>query len=259
MTSTLAFPTDRLAKLLLPGPAGQLEVITTSPEIVRTPPTIAVICHPHPLFSGTMHNKVIYTLARCFNSMGLATVRFNFRGVGLSQGEYANGIGESDDLLAILRWLKESCSDVYSQQLGFCQGAAKTKQPECIKIHEDCSFPGNTDKNSSAKSTAIWLAGFSFGAYVAARVAKIWPVKQLICVAPPIENFPFKELPPFPCPWILVQGDADEVVSPAAVFSWLNSLEHPPEVIKIHGASHFFHGKLIELRDCLITTLNKTH
>ncbi len=218
MISTLAFPTDRLAKLLLPGPAGHLEAMTTSPETPRTPPAIAVICHPHPLFGGTMHNKVIYTLARCFNSRGLATVRFNFRGVGLSQGDYDKGNGESDDLLAILSWLKESC-------------------------------PGS----------AVWLAGFSFGAYVAARVAKIWLVKQLICVAPPIENFPFKELPPFPCPWILVQGDQDEIVSPAAVFSWVNSLEHPPKIIKIQGASHFFHGKLTELRDCLTTILNEAH
>ena len=218
MANTLPFPTDRLAKLLLPGPAGQLEVMITSPEIPRNPPTLVVICHPHPLFGGTLHNKVIYTLARCFNSIGLAAVRFNFRGVGLSQGEYDNGNGETDDLLAILAWLKESC-------------------PE----------------------RAIWLAGFSFGAYVAARAAKVWPAKQLICVAPPIENFPFKELPPFPCPWILVQGDEDEVVSPTAVFSWVNSLEHPPEVIKIHGATHFFHGHLIKLRDCLATLLNKTH
>lgn len=217
MTMTIPFPTEQLAKLLLPGPTGQLEVMTSSPETPRSPPAIAVICHPHPLFGGTMHNKVIYTLARCFNSMGLASVRFNFRGVGLSQGGYDHGIGETDDLLAILAWLKENC-------------------PE----------------------SAIWLAGFSFGAYIAARAAKVWPVKQLICVAPPIENFPFKELPPFPCPWILVQGDKDEVISAAAVFTWVNSLEHPPEVIKIHGASHFFHGQLIELRDCLTSILNKT-
>jgi uncharacterized protein len=213
---TIPFPPDRLGKLLLPGPAGQLEVITTSPETPRHPPVIAVICHPHPLFGGTLHNKVIYTLARSFNSMGLASVRFNFRGVGLSQGEYDKGIGETDDLFAVLNWLKESC-------------------PE----------------------SDIWLAGFSFGAYVAARAAKVWPAKQLICVAPPIENFPFKELPPFPCPWILIQGDEDEVVSPTAVFTWVDSLAQPPELIKIQGADHFFHGKLIELRDCLTTTLNK--
>ena len=215
---TIPFPTDRLAKLLLSGPTGQLEIMTSSSETPRNPPAIAVICHPHPLFGGTLHNKVVYTLARCFNGLGLATVRFNFRGVGLSQGEYAQGNGESDDLLAVLAWLREHC-------------------PE----------------------SDLWLAGFSFGAYIAARVAKIWPIKQLVCVAPPIENFPFKALPPFPCPWIVIQGDEDEVVSPTAVFSWLNSLAHPPEIIRIQGASHFFHGKLIELRDCLNTTLNKIH
>lgn len=217
MINIIPFPTERQAKLLLPGPVGQLEVITTFPETPRTSQTTAVICHPHPLFGGTLHNKVVTTLARCFNSLGLATVRFNFRGVGLSQGEYDEGNGESDDLLAILTWLKES-------------------RPE---------------SNS-------WLAGFSFGAYIAARVAKLWPVKQLICIAPPIENFPFKELPPFPCPWLVVQGDEDEVVSPTAVFSWLSSLEPPPQIIKIQGASHFFHDKLIELRDSLTTTFNKT-
>lgn len=219
MINTLPFPTERQAELLLPGPVGQLEVITTFPETPQASQTTTVICHPHPLFGGSLHNKVVTTLARCFNSLGLATVRFNFRGVGLSQGEYDAGNGESDDLLAILTWLKESRSE------------------------------SNT-----------WLAGFSFGAYVAARVAKLWPVKQLICIAPPIENFPFKELPPFPCPWLVVQGDEDEVVSPTAVFSWLNSLKPPPQIIKIEGASHFFHGKLIELRDSLTTTFNKaTH
>lgn len=218
MTTTQPFPTDRQAKLRLAGPTGQLEVITTSAETPRNPRAIAVICHPHPLFGGTLHNKVVYTLARCFSARGLDTVRFNFRGVGLSQGKYDHGNGESDDLLAILAWLKESC-------------------PE----------------------RAIWLAGFSFGAYVAARAAKVWPAQQLICVAPPIDNFPFKALPPFPCPWILIQGDEDEVVSPTAVFSWVNSLEHPPKLIKIQGATHFFHGKLIELRDNLSIALTNTH
>ena len=217
MTTIVSFPTDRQAKLFIAGPVGQLEVLTTYPESPANPPTIAVICHPHPLYGGTMHNKVVYTLARSFNNMELATVRFNFRGVGMSHGEYNNGIGETDDLLAILRWLKICCP----------------QQP-------------------------IWLAGFSFGAYVAARAAKQWPIKQLICVAPPIENFPFKELPPFSCPWLLMQGDKDEIVPPRAVFSWVASLANPPQLIKILGADHFFHGHLTELRDSLVNTLNKT-
>lgn len=211
------FPTERHAKFFLPGPAGQLEVLTTYPESPVHSPPIAVICHPHPLYGGTMHNKVVYTLARCFSSMGLATLRFNFRGVGQSQGQYDNGLGETDDLLSLCHWLKTQCP---SQSIDY-------------------------------------LAGFSFGAYVAARAAKQWPIKKLICVAPPIENFPFKELPPFPCPWCLVQGDNDEIVAPDAVFSWVASLtNNPPQLIKIANADHFFHGHLIELRDSLIAALN---
>jgi uncharacterized protein len=211
---TIPFPLSREAHLLIKGPCGQLEVVTTCPEASHNPPTIAVICHPHPLFGGSLNNKVITTLTRSFSSLGLSTLRFNFRGVGKSEGHYAQGIGETEDLLALLQWLKTAC-------------------------------PEHT----------IWLAGFSFGAYVAACAAKKWPVKQLICVAPPLENFPFKTLPPFPCPWTLIQGDKDEIISAKVVFDWLKSLDHPPTLIKIKGASHFFHGHLLELRDRLISSL----
>ncbi|MDQ8038833.1 MAG: CocE/NonD family hydrolase [Rickettsiella sp.] len=214
MIKPINFPINRQANFLLKGPVGQLEVLTTQPESPRTIPAIAVICHPHPLFQGSLNNKVVTTLARSFDIMGFSTVRFNFRGVGKSQGRYDNGIGETNDLLAILQWLKIS----YSEH-------------------------------------TVWLAGFSFGAYVAARGAKEWPVKQLICVAPPIENFPFKTLLPFPCPWILIQGDEDEIVSSQAVFSWIASVKDPPQLIAIKGASHFFHGHLITLREQLLNVL----
>lgn len=217
MTTQIPFPLSPQASLQLAGPAGQLEVLTSYPESPRNPPLIAVICHPHPLFGGTLNNKVVTTLARSFKAMGFSTVRFNFRGVGKSQGDYDQGIGETEDLLALLKWLKITC-------------------PE----------------------HAIWLAGFSFGAYVAAHTAKKWPVKQLVCVAPPIENFPFKPLLPFPCPWLLIQGDHDEIVSPTAIFSWVESLANPPMVIKIKDATHFFHGHLIELREQLIAAVTPT-
>ncbi len=211
----IPFPLKPQATLLLDGPVGQLEVLTTYPESARIPPAIAVICHPHPLFGGTLNNKVVTTLARSFQMLGLSTLRFNFRGVGKSQGHYDQGIGETEDLLALLQWLKKACPQ-----------------------------------------SAIWLAGFSFGAYIAARGAKEWPVEQLICVAPPIENFPFKTLPPFTCPWLVIQGDKDEIVASTAVFSWLESLANPPTLIRIKDATHFFHGHLIELRERLITSLS---
>jgi uncharacterized protein len=206
MTMLASFPVTSQANLLLDGPAGQLEVVTSYPRNPRNPPGIAVICHPHPLFGGDLSNKVVYILARCFNDLGLSTLRFNFRGVGKSQGQYDQGNGETNDLLAILQWLKTACPQ-----------------------------------------HAVWLAGFSFGAYIAARAAKQWPTQQLVCVAPPLENFPFKSLPPFPCPWILIQGEQDEIVSPKAVFSWVAHLKNPPTLIRIKAASHFFHGHLLAL------------
>ena len=201
-------------KLFINGPAGQLEVLTYKPENIDQS-TIAVICHPHPLFGGTMHNKVVYTVARAFKDMGIPTMRFNFRGVGLSTGSYDAGIGETEDLIAILTWLKHVYPD-----------------------HR------------------IWLAGFSFGSYVAARAAKQWCIEQLILIGPPVQNFNFKELLPFDCPWLVIQGDADEVVLPEAVFSWLDSLAKPPLLIRMQGASHFFHGRLIELREEIIKALS---
>lgn len=219
MTTIVEFPLTSQANLLLEGPTGQLEVLTTYPISPRNPATTVVICHPHPLFGGNLNNKVVYTLACSFQKMGLSTVRFNFRGVSKSQGQYDNGIGETDDLLAILQWLKTTCPD-----------------------------------------HAIWLAGFSFGAYVAARATKQWPAQRLICVAPPIENFPFKPLLPFPCPWLLIQGDKDEIVSPSALFSWIESVKvNPPHLITIKEASHFFHGHLIELREQLIALLSNNN
>lgn len=197
----------------LQGPVGNLELLTEVPHEPAKSIT-AVICHPHSLFGGTMHNKVVSTLARAFKDLGLRTVRFNFRGVGASEGSYDAGKGETEDLLAILHWVQQV-------------------RPNDV----------------------IWLAGFSFGSYVAARGAHLWPVAQLVCVAPPVVNFNFAELVPFPCPWLVVQGDQDEVVAPDAVFNWLASLAEPPQLIKMIGVGHFFHRRLIELRELLIAAL----
>ncbi len=207
------FPAGDVSFSLI-GAVGKIEVLTSLPAR-DIKPMVGVICHPHPLFGGTMHNKVVYTIARAFKEMGLPTVRFNFRGVGASAGQYDEGKGETDDLLTVLQWVQQV-------------------MPEA----------------------AIWLAGFSFGSYVAARAATRWPVAQLISVAPPVINFNFAELPAITCPWLIVQGDADEIVDPEAVFNWINTLSPPPHVIRMTGASHFFHGQLIELRQVLIAHLS---
>jgi alpha/beta superfamily hydrolase len=209
------FPANE-PSFLLPGPVGDLEVVAMPPN-PESPgrSATAIICHPHPLFGGTMTNKVVSTLARTFSDLGLATVRFNFRGVGKSTGTFADGIGEIDDLLAVVEWVKQA-------------------SPQ----HE------------------IWLAGFSFGAAVSAHVATRIPVSQLVSIAPPVPRFGLLDLPPVTCPWIVVQGETDDVVQPEAVFNWVATRNPEPQLIRMAGAGHFFHGRLLELRELLVEALS---
>lgn len=95
----------------------------------------------------------------------------------------------------------------------------------------------------------LWLAGFSFGSWIAALQAKSLNAKQLISIAPPVNRFSFDEFKVPACPWLVVQGDADDVVDPEAVFKWLDDLSVKPDVIRMKGAGHFFHGRLVELRE----------
>src|SRR5271168_4366338 len=92
--------------LFLDGPAGRLEAILWSPT-AGAPAMAAVVCHPHPLFGGTMHNKVVYHAMKTFQAFGLPVLRFNFRGAGLSEGTHDNGHGEKDDLRAALDWMQQ--------------------------------------------------------------------------------------------------------------------------------------------------------
>lgn len=204
------FPKDEKT-FLLPASNGNLELHTT-PEPKDSP--IAIICHPHPLYGGTMQNKVVTTLAKTFRELNFRTIRFNFRGIGKSTGTYDNGKGELEDLLSIYHWIK-------------------TIEPE----------------------TKITLAGFSFGAYIATKASTIVPAEKLICVAPAVEHFDMSELNNIPCPWILILATADEVVSYPKQLEWLNLQKNPPFLIQIEGASHFFHGKLVELKDKLFAAL----
>ncbi|QBB72319.1 alpha/beta hydrolase [Pseudolysobacter antarcticus] len=204
--STMDFPATA-STLLLPGPAGLIEIATAMPPPDVARAGTALICHPHPLQGGTMQNKVVTTLEKALRELGLATVRFNFRGVGASTGEFDDGIGESDDVRAIAAWIRQ--------------------------VHA-----GDT----------LWLAGFSFGSFVALRTAAALDVAQLITVAPPAGRWDFAAITLPDCPWLVIQGEQDEVVDPNAVFTWLASLPSPPTLVRMAETGHFFHHRLLDLR-----------
>ena len=197
---------------LFHGIAGQLEVELWVPDNVNTH-YVAILGHPHSLQGGTMHNKVITTLVRVFGELGIASLRFNFRGVGQSAGVYDAGIGESDDMLLLAhQWLQE------------------------------------------IPTARVFFAGFSFGSYVAYRAAAQCQHALLITVAPPVHHFDYTQFSPDPSPWLVVQGDEDEVVPMSLV---LDFLSQRPTLQRIQFAEtgHFFHGKLIPLKQRLMDAI----
>ncbi|MEG3194006.1 alpha/beta fold hydrolase, partial [Lysobacter sp. D1-1-M9] len=128
--------------------------------------------------------------ARAMHQSGAATVRFNFRGVGSSEGSFEDGAGEADDLRAVVAWVRE-------------------QRPEA----------------------ELWLAGFSFGSYVAYSVAEELSPSMLVLIAPPVSRgYGFDRITPFSGRWLVIQGDADEVVDPQAVYAWVDGLAHTPEL-----------------------------
>jgi hypothetical protein len=197
--------------LSLPGPAGVLEALLEIPER-STGGRIAVICHPHPLHHGSMLNKVVHTVARAMLELGAPALRFNFRGVGASDGQYGEGIGETDDALAACAWLR-------------------------------ARYPG----------AALILAGFSFGAMVAARAAVTARPAYLITIAPPAARARrLLEGRQPDVPWLVVQGDADGVVPADEVAAWVDELDPRPELVVLPGVDHFFHGNLTVLRQTIV-------
>jgi alpha/beta superfamily hydrolase len=215
----------RAERLAIEGPAGVLQALVETPltEQGEPPgaPAFAVVCHPHPLFGGTMDNKVVYTVARAFQQLGAPAIRFNFRGVAASSGSYDEGRGEGEDALAVIAWARRR-------------------------------WPG----------TPLWLGGFSFGGAVALRIAELAGPQRLVLVAPGITrleraDFDAARAAQPACPWLIVQGDADEVVPTPAVLAWAAE-RRPlpgvarPEVNLVPGASHFFHGRINELREAVL-------
>ena len=193
------------------GPAGRLETLVEEPAPGEPLPRLAaVVCHPHPLFGGTLHNKVVHTLARSLRAGGAATLRFNFRGVGTSEGVHDGGTGETADVLAAMDWARQR-------------------------------WPG----------TDLVLAGFSFGAAIAIRAAAAAQPDWLISAAPAVDRVNLDGFVAPACSWLIVQGDADEVVSSASVVDWAGRCAPQANLRVLAGVGHFFHGRLHELADCI--------
>lgn len=195
--------------IVIEGPAGRLEGVLEAPDDAYTD-AVAVVCHPHPLYHGTMNNKVVHTVARAVNSLRRPAIRFNFRGVGESAGEYAEGDGETEDTMAVITW-------------------ARARWP----------------------AAELWLAGFSFGSFVALRSSSRAAPACLVTVAPPIRRFPVAEQPRPACPWLIVQGEDDELVDVDQVSQWAWRISPRPELVLVPDTDHLFHGRLTPLREAV--------
>lgn len=192
--------------LMLSGAAGELEALLEVPadKEIRG---CAVICHPHPQHGGAMHNKVVHTLARAFVSRQMAALRFNFRGVGKSDGRYDDAIGELDDALAATVWLQKRYAGL-----------------------------------------PLWIGGFSFGAAIAIRAATEIEAAGLVSIAPAVARFASGMRKRPTCPWLIVQGDKDELVKVDETIEWVNSLGPGPVLQVFENTEHYFHGRLVQLR-----------
>ena len=197
--------TDLTGNLFLEGPAGRLEAILREPatEVTRA----AIVCHPHPLFGGTMHNKVVFRIARAFQDAGFAVLRFNFRGTGKSEGIHDNGQGEQDDLRAALRFIETKYPKAALWLAGFSFGAA-------VMLRAACG-----DKRERA----------------------------LVAAGTPVSRPDFSQIRPGNQPKLFVQGALDEFGSAEDLKRFVATLEGINQVKIIEGADHFFEGHLPEV------------
>jgi uncharacterized protein len=204
----------RLLPITLQGPAGALEALLQERE-GESPRFTAVVCHPHPLYGGTLNNKVVHRVAGTLHALGAAVLRFNFRGVGRSEGRYDQGIGELADARAAFEWLA-----------GRHRGSRR------------------------------WMAGFSFGSWIAARLGAEEPaIERLILVAPPVRSSSFEVLHALRAPKLVLQGTADTTCPIEELEREFPRWAKPAELITIAGANHFFDRRLGELGDALTRAL----
>jgi len=198
--------THESKNFFLQGPAGKLEAVLWTPP-AAAPGMAALVCHPHPVFGGTMHNKVVFQAAKALDSLGIAVLRFNFRGAGLSEGVHDKGRGEIHDVRAALEFLATQFPTVRLLVAGFSFGCWVGMRAGC----ED------------------------------ARVEK------LIAIGAPVNNSDFSYLGKCAKPKLFVHGSNDEHGDVEKVRQLVGSLPGENELVVVEQVDHFFTGKIEEL------------
>jgi len=212
--------TPVIRSLFIDGPAGRLEALLNAGS--AAPTHAALVCHPHPLYGGTLHNKVVFHTMKALNSFGYPVLRFNFRGAGLSQGEHDNGIGEVEDVRACLDWLDREFH-LPMILAGFSFGAA-------VGLQAACSDP--------RVQAAIGLG---------------------IPVVPADErSYSFDFLSGCSKPKLFISGARDQFSPALRLREVVNAVPEPKKLVFIEGADHFFEGRLRELREAIEAWLRET-
>jgi alpha/beta superfamily hydrolase len=210
--------TATIKSLFIDGPAGRLEALLNAGAENAT--HAAVVCHPHPLFGGTLHNKVVFHTMKALNSFGFPVLRFNFRGTGLSHGEHDNGNGEVEDVRTALDWLER-------------------------EFHLPLIFAG------FSFGAAVGLKAASSDARVEALIAVGTPVVPVAAEAEAPRVYTFDFLRDCVKPKLFVSGARDQFGPRGKLEALVASVAEPKKLVVIEGADHFFEGRLRELREAI--------
>ncbi len=209
-----------MADVYFGGPAGRIEGKYYQSPNEKAP--VALVLHPHPLYGGSMNNKVVYSIYKSFVQNELSVLRINFRGVGKSQGEFDGGVGELTDAATALDWLQ---------------------------LHNPLS-------------SQYWIAGFSFGSWIAMQLIMRRPeISNFIAISPPVNKFDFSFLAPCPIPGLIIHGDQDSIVDETSVINLAEKLSKQKHVKidykSIVGADHFFRNKIDDLENLISEHVKK--
>ena len=219
-SSTMHAQPGAIRSLFIDGPAGQLEALLNSGT--ESAAYAAVVCHPHPLFGGTMHNKVVFHAMKALNGFGFPVLRFNFRGTGLSHGEHGYGTGEAEDVRAALDWIEKEFQ-LPLLFAGFSFGAAVGLRVACA------------DERVKA------LVGLG---------VPVAPVDE--------RKYDFEFLGGCRKPKLFVSGGRDQFGPRAKLEALMTSVAEPKKLVIIDSADHFFEGRLREMRDAIETWIRDT-